>query len=603
MARHHHHKHRSHHHRPGSWGKSNKGVRVNKNRPLPPHKAVSAAPKGKNLPVPPGPLFNKKLLVQEWKTMHRSIGPGLVNVGNTCFLNSVLQCLTYTPTLAEALLSPTIKTHDCPNNFFCAMCAMKGLVKRCLQEPKSFKPHAAILPRAFTGNLRAISSGLNLGTQEDAHEFMLALLSAMHKATVRDFKQSEVTNEKESTSFIYSIFGGEMQSNVTCPHCKDVSVTPQNFLDLGIDISSSQKGYSTHPSVIGALHSYIQPEPVEGYTCPSCKRQGTVSKKMTVNALPPMLILQVKRFGYSYYGLHKKRDFVAFQETLDMAPFVTHPSKLTKSSKYQLYAVLVHMGSDCHSGHYYAFVKAPNGQWYCMDDESVSPVSFSEVQRAQAYMLFYSSDGSPVVPSKAVSPVKTKSQAPAAVTKNNITPPTKNSTTPSPLAAATTTSAPSALVSSVSAPAVVMNGIVPKRKALVEEEDDSDSSDDEDFVPETKRARTSDASDTSESSEESSDSELDDEVAETSSDDDDAISQARSTRARIAAFRLNAWVESPLRQPFRSLRGDLSPPTFAAALSDDSRWNVQELEAWSHVAKEHAKRHKRAMKRWKISAQ
>ena len=49
-------------------------------------------------------LFNKADLALSWNDI-RSVGPGLVNLGNTCFLNSVIQCLTYTPPLANYLLS------------------------------------------------------------------------------------------------------------------------------------------------------------------------------------------------------------------------------------------------------------------------------------------------------------------------------------------------------------------------------------------------------------------------------------------------------------------------------------------------------------------
>lgn len=73
--------------------------------------------KAKEIPINhsiKGPLFDKRKLVPTWK-FKRTIGPGLINGSNTCFLNSVLECLTYTPPLAQYLLrgehKPTCKVY------------------------------------------------------------------------------------------------------------------------------------------------------------------------------------------------------------------------------------------------------------------------------------------------------------------------------------------------------------------------------------------------------------------------------------------------------------------------------------------------------------
>lgn len=54
--------------------------------------------------LPQKVLFPPERLSLKWTQVHR-IGAGLQNMGNTCFLNSALQCLTYTPPFANYMLT------------------------------------------------------------------------------------------------------------------------------------------------------------------------------------------------------------------------------------------------------------------------------------------------------------------------------------------------------------------------------------------------------------------------------------------------------------------------------------------------------------------
>lgn len=56
------------------------------------------------VPAPQKMLFPGNKLTLKWERVYR-VGAGLHNLGNTCFLNSTVQCLTYTPPLANYLLS------------------------------------------------------------------------------------------------------------------------------------------------------------------------------------------------------------------------------------------------------------------------------------------------------------------------------------------------------------------------------------------------------------------------------------------------------------------------------------------------------------------
>jgi ubiquitin C-terminal hydrolase len=105
------------------------------------------------------------------------IGPGFQNMGNTCFLNSVLQCLTYTPPLAIYCKSQR-HAKECRKNGFCLFCAMERHVNEC----NSKKGKGAICPREVVGNLKNIAKHMRVGAQEDAHEFLRFVVDGLQKS-------------------------------------------------------------------------------------------------------------------------------------------------------------------------------------------------------------------------------------------------------------------------------------------------------------------------------------------------------------------------------------------------------------------------------------
>jgi ubiquitin carboxyl-terminal hydrolase 36/42 len=63
---------------------------------------------------------------------------------------------------------------------------------------------------------------------------------------------------------------------------------------------------------------------------------------------------------------------VDFETELNIAPYMSN--RRAEPQMYELYGVLVHAGHSVHSGHYYCFVRGPNGIWHHMDDTRVSQV-------------------------------------------------------------------------------------------------------------------------------------------------------------------------------------------------------------------------------------
>eukprot|EP00261_Vitis_vinifera_P015247 XP_003634989.1 PREDICTED: ubiquitin carboxyl-terminal hydrolase 23 isoform X2 [Vitis vinifera] len=334
----------------------------------------------------------------------RRIGAGLENLGNTCFLNSVLQCLTYTEPLAAYLQSGKHQ-NSCHIAGFCALCAIQKHVSRALQSTGRI-----LAPKDLVSNLRCISRNFRNARQEDAHEYMVNLLETMHKCCLPSGVPSESPSAYEK-SLVHKIFGGLLRSQVKCMQCSYCSNKFDPFLDLSLEIF---KADSLHK----ALMHFTATEQLDGgerqYQCQRCKQKVKALKQLTVHKAPYVLTIHLKRFGAHDPGqkIDKK---VHFGPTMDLKPFVS--GSYEENLKYTLYGVLVHAGWSTHSGHYYCFVRTSTGMWYSLDDNRVVQVSERTVLDQKAYMLFYVRDRKNFTPKKSIDVVQKQNLVASAIAK------------------------------------------------------------------------------------------------------------------------------------------------------------------------------------------
>jgi len=320
---------------------------------------------------------------------------GLKNLGNTCYLNSVLQCLTYTPPLANFcvlnLHSNLCNQLNGKNNTNCPFCFLERRIQRSLTIEGPIDA-----PVKIHNRLQYFAKHFRNGRQEDAHELLRYAMEACNHVCVQLHKivhgnkvpvkkegvASKAGSKEEPNTVVKEIFGGLLQSQVKCLSCSTESNKLDDIMDLSLDIVRVN-------SLNEALCRFFQPEVLDGenkYRCDQCKKLSPARKQMSVYRAPNVLVIQMKRFENIYGG--KIDRHVHFEERLCLAGYMCRAGKDARP-EYTLYGVVVHAGGSQDSGHYYSYVKESGGKWYCCDDASVAQVNSQTVLAEKAYMLFY----------------------------------------------------------------------------------------------------------------------------------------------------------------------------------------------------------------------
>ncbi|CAE6536254.1 unnamed protein product [Rhizoctonia solani] len=198
---------------------------------------------------------------------------------------------------------------------------------------------------------------------------------------------------RATESAITRIFGGKLRSVLSIPGSSKDSVTLEPYQPLQLDIQSDHIR-----TIEDALKHITVPEIVSMH---SETRGGMVEarKQVTLESLPPLLILHLKRLVYDAKGIQKNSKVIEYSTTLEIRPEIISPTRRTKESiKYKLYGVVYHLGKHATGGHYTIDVlRQDHSEWVRIDDTHIEPVTEKDVTAHEkhakldktAYLLFY----------------------------------------------------------------------------------------------------------------------------------------------------------------------------------------------------------------------
>ncbi len=329
---------------------------------------------------------------------------GILNLGNTCYANSVIQVLRSIPAFASLVLKNALELSPTASPQLKEFWDAFGkLIKQLWKQHRG----VTVRPKNYFTAIQNLVRGTayeEFGTPipNDAHEYYVFLLDKIQTATHRpqkplhpsasDADRAWHKSFEKDYSKMVPLFYGQIKRTLQCHHCRNETHVYEIFNTIKVDLKENQA------PLIDSIVSTFATEEIDGYRCDKCAdaRKATITQKII--RTPPYLSITINRFSEGF-GIGRK-DTKTFtldnDDSLDLSSVITDDT----NKQYSLMSMIDHHGS-MRGGHYICHIKhvpqssesatteGPKpGQWYLYDDDSIYDSSKAHISQS-TYMLFF----------------------------------------------------------------------------------------------------------------------------------------------------------------------------------------------------------------------
>ncbi|SCL99495.1 ubiquitin carboxyl-terminal hydrolase 1, putative [Plasmodium chabaudi adami] len=382
---------------------------IEKNKQVSSDKLIQKRPKYLMLPIDTTEL--KKM--QKGKLRHPPVG--LINLGNTCYLNSLLQALYSTVSFVVNLyifnIDDNKELKHINNKNISNEIPIKNKLSFNLNNTNmNNNNNANLLSKRFLYELKIL---FKLMTTTNKKYVSPDNILGILPQELNNRNQQDVTELFRYTfeqlggsekKFLRLIFSGVVIQKVQCQKCFFISKKEEIIHDLSFHVPAKS---SKKQSIQKFFDTYIQKEKIYGnnkYKCSKCNKRRNALKWNEIISPPCHLILILNRYNWSFSSNEKKK----------IKTHVKINKKIVVNNfDYRLYGGIIHSGVSASSGHYYFIGKKSEkgdnskNEWYQMDDSAITKVSSKSINRISKdpsndhtpYVLFYRCKQAPDSPS------------------------------------------------------------------------------------------------------------------------------------------------------------------------------------------------------------